>query len=49
MDKNVQPTDDFFRHVNGTWIDKTEIPDDQTSWDGFNQLAEFKSQMQLFG
>ncbi|WP_343328334.1 M13 family metallopeptidase [Polaribacter staleyi] len=40
MDKTVKPTDDFFRHVNGTWIDKTEIPDDQTSWGGFNQLRK---------
>ena len=40
MDTTVKPTDDFFRHVNGTWIDKTEIPDDQTSWGGFNQLRK---------
>ncbi len=40
MDKTVQPSDDFFRHVNGTWIDKTEITDDQTSWGGFNQLRK---------
>jgi putative endopeptidase len=40
MDPTVKPTDDFFRHVNGTWLDKTEIPDDQTSWGGFNQLRK---------
>ena len=40
MDTSVAPTDDFFRHVNGTWLDKTEIPDDQTSWGGFNQLRK---------
>ncbi|MFK8059165.1 MAG: M13 family metallopeptidase [Polaribacter sp.] len=40
MDKTTKPTDDFFRHVNGTWLDKTEIPDDQTSWGGFNQLRK---------
>ena len=40
MDTSVKPTDDFFRHVNGTWLDKTEIPDDQTSWGGFNQLRK---------
>jgi putative endopeptidase len=40
MDTSVKPTDDFFRQVNGTWIDKTEIPDDQTSWGGFNQLRK---------
>ena len=40
MDTNVKPQDDFFRFVNGNWIDKTEIPDDQTSWGGFNQLRK---------
>jgi putative endopeptidase len=40
MDTSVKPTDDFFRHVNGTWIDSTKIPDDQTSWGGFNQLRK---------
>jgi len=40
MDTSVKPADDFFRHVNGTWLDKTEIPDDQTSWGGFNQLRK---------
>ena len=40
MDTTIAPTDDFFRHVNGTWLDKTEIPDDQTSWGGFNQLRK---------
>lgn len=40
MDTSVQPTEDFFRYVNGSWLDKTEIPDDQTSWGGFNQLRK---------
>jgi len=40
MDKEVRPNDDFFRHVNGKWLDNTEIPDDQTSWGGFNQLRK---------
>ncbi len=40
MDKTVKPNDDFFRHVNGAWLDRTEIPDDQTSWGGFNQLRK---------
>ena len=40
MDTSVKPTDDFFRYVNGSWVDKTEIPDDQTSWGGFNELRK---------
>merc|ERR1711916_66170 len=40
MGTSVKPQDDFFRHVNGNWLDNTEIPDDQTSWGGFNQLRK---------
>jgi hypothetical protein len=25
MDKKIKPNDDFFRFVNGSWLDKTEI------------------------
>jgi predicted metalloendopeptidase len=40
MDKNSQPGDDFFRFVNGAWLDKTEIPSDKTSWGSFNELRK---------
>ncbi|WP_294820996.1 M13 family metallopeptidase [uncultured Flavobacterium sp.] len=40
MDKTVRPADDFFRYVNGTWIDQTEIPGDKTRWGSFDQLRE---------
>lgn len=40
MDISVKPTDDFFRYVNGTWMDKTEIPADRTSWGGFGELRK---------
>ncbi len=40
MDKKVKPGDDFFRYVNGTWIDKTEIPSDKTRWGSFDELRE---------
>ncbi len=38
MDKSVKPGDDFFRFVNGTWYDKTEIPSDKTRWGSFDEL-----------
>ena len=38
MDKSVKPGDDFFRYVNGTWFDKTEIPADRTRWGSFDEL-----------
>ena len=40
MDTSVRPNDDFFRYVNGSWLDKTEIPADRTSWGSFNELRK---------
>ena len=40
MDMNVKPSDDFFKFVNGTWLDKTEIPKDKTSWGSFHELRK---------
>ncbi|MEA9413696.1 M13 family metallopeptidase [Flavobacterium sp. PL02] len=40
MDKNVKPSQDFFRYVNGTWLDKTEIPSDRNAWGSFNELRQ---------
>ncbi|WP_136669099.1 M13 family metallopeptidase [Flavobacterium sp. H122] len=40
MDKSVKPGDDFFRYVNGTWFDKTEIPSDKTRWGSFDELRQ---------
>ncbi|GGB78254.1 endothelin-converting protein [Flavobacterium suaedae] len=44
MDKSVDPADDFFRYVNGTWIDKAEIPSDKTRWGSFDELRENTNQ-----
>lgn len=40
MDTSVKPGDDFFRYVNGTWYDKTEIPADKSSYGGFGILRD---------
>jgi len=40
MDTKVSPGQDFFRYVNGTWLDKTEIPSDRNSWGSFNELRQ---------
>jgi putative endopeptidase len=40
MDKNVKPGDDFFRYVNGLWLDKTEIPNDRVRWGSFDELRQ---------
>ena len=40
MDTKTKPNDDFFRFVNGSWLDKTEIPADKTIWGSFNELRQ---------
>lgn len=40
LDTTVNPADDFFRFVNGTWYDKTEIPADEGSWGSFDELRK---------
>ncbi len=40
MDRTVKPGDDFFRFVNGTWYDKTEIPSDRVRWGSFDELRQ---------
>ena len=37
---DIRPQDDLYRHVNGAWIDRTEIPDDKARWGSFHLLAE---------
>ncbi|WP_224485097.1 M13 family metallopeptidase [Robertkochia aurantiaca] len=40
MDTTVRAQDDFFRFVNGVWLDSTEIPSDRTIWGSFNELRK---------
>lgn len=40
MDQSVKPGNDFFRYVNGTWSDNTEIPSDRTRWGSFDELRQ---------
>ncbi|MFJ3490117.1 M13 family metallopeptidase [Leifsonia aquatica] len=40
LDPTIRPQDDLFRHVNGKWIARTEIPDDKARWGSFMVLAE---------
>jgi len=47
FDKSVRPQDDLFRHVNGTWLTKTEIPADRPVYGTFVQLDE-KAEAHLY-
>ncbi|MGV8877148.1 MAG: M13 family metallopeptidase [Rhodoglobus sp.] len=40
LDPSVRPQDDLFRHVNGAWIDRTQIPADKARYGSFMVLAE---------
>ena len=40
FDKSVRPQDDFYRHVNGAWLAKTEIPADKSNYGSFTKLAD---------
>ena len=40
LSAEIRPQDDLFRHVNGTWIETTDIPDDKARWGSFHLIAE---------
>ena len=40
IDPAVRAQDDFYRHVNGLWIARTEIPADKSRWGSFSELQE---------
>ena len=40
MDKTTEPKEDFFKYVNGKWLENNEIPDDQSTWGSFQELRK---------
>ncbi|HWM17820.1 MAG TPA: M13-type metalloendopeptidase [Microbacterium sp.] len=40
LSAQIRPQDDLFRHVNGAWLERTEIPDDKARWGSFHLIAE---------
>src|SRR5690348_2821858 len=40
LDPGIRPQDDLFRHVNGRWIARTEIPADRARDSTFRALAD---------
>ncbi len=40
LDPGIRPQDDLFRHVNGRWLARTEIPADRARYGSFLILAE---------
>ena len=40
MDQAISPKDDFYRYVNGNWLDSAKIPNDHSVWGGFYELRK---------
>jgi putative endopeptidase len=40
FDPSIQPSQDFYKHVNNTWLQKTEIPSDKARYGAFIMLDE---------
>ena len=40
LDKTVRAQDDFYKHVNGVWLTKTEIPAEKPGYGAFDELAD---------
>lgn len=40
LSAEIRPQDDLFRHVNGAWLERTEIPEDKARWGSFHLIAE---------
>ena len=46
VDASVRAQDDFYRHLNGKWLDTFEIPADKPAYDGFTKVYD-ETQEQL--
>lgn len=40
LSAEIRPQDDLYRYVNGSWLERTEIPDDKARWGSFHLIAE---------
>ncbi len=40
MDEAIEPSEDFFKYVNGKWLENNEIPADRTRWGSFDELRQ---------
>ncbi|MDO9521116.1 MAG: M13 family metallopeptidase [Pseudohongiella sp.] len=47
LDPNASAQDNFFRFVNGGWLDNTQIPEDRSRWGSFDELNEAADQQVL--
>ncbi len=48
INTSIKPGDDFYAYVNGTWLDRFDIPADRSRYGGFTLLAEKSEQRVKF-
>ncbi|MEM7081663.1 MAG: M13-type metalloendopeptidase [Pseudomonadota bacterium] len=46
IDHSVRPQDDFFRHINGGWLARTDIPADRSNYGSFTELFDVSETLQ---
>lgn len=46
VEPSIRPQDDFYRHIDGKWLARTEIPSDKSVYGAFTELAD-KSEADL--
>ncbi|MBL7812866.1 MAG: M13 family metallopeptidase [Bacteroidetes bacterium] len=47
MDRSVNPADDFYNYVNGSWMKNAVIPSDRGRWGAFEQLGKLADSQSL--
>ncbi|MDH2997051.1 endothelin-converting protein [Pasteurellaceae bacterium LFhippo2] len=47
MDKSIAPQKDFYRYVNGKWLETAQIPADRTSWGTLAELNEINEKRSI--
>lgn len=47
MDTTVSPKEDFFRYVNGRWLEQVDMPSDRGRWGSFDELRKATSDQVL--
>lgn len=45
MDVNTTPGQNFYQHVNGTWLKNTKIPESESRWGVSSELRDFNKEM----
>src|SRR5688500_4898192 len=47
MDLGISPREDFYRFANGGWLERTEIPNDKSSYGTFTELYDLTTDQLL--